>query len=64
MSDETTTIEIRKDGPLVVKNLKTLILSDGTKAEEKTMTVLCRCGMSQNKPYCDGSHKANGWTDG
>lgn len=62
MSEETR-IEVRKDGPLVVKNLKTLILPDGSTAEEKSMTVLCRCGLSAKKPYCDGSHKAQGWTD-
>ena len=62
MSEETR-IEVRKNGPLVVKHLKTLILPDGSEAEEKTMTVLCRCGMSANKPYCDGSHKTQGWTD-
>jgi len=24
---------------------------------------LCRCGASMNKPYCDGKHKADGYTD-
>ncbi len=35
----------------------------GTAYEVRNRVVLCRCGQSVNKPYCDGTHAAIKWQD-
>ena len=37
---------------------------DGTAYEIRNRNVLCRCGASSNKPYCDGTHASIRWHDG
>jgi len=37
---------------------------DGTPYEIRNRVVLCRCGQSRNKPYCDGAHVAVRFDDG
>jgi len=49
-------IQVLDDAPLVIIGESELLDGDG-----KTMKVadefhLCRCGLSKNKPYCDGTH--------
>ncbi len=36
---------------------------DGDKYEVRNRVVLCRCGSSRNKPYCDGGHASVRWSD-
>lgn len=36
---------------------------DGRSYEIRNRNVLCRCGHSGNKPYCDGSHASLRWRD-
>lgn len=50
------------NGPLRVSGNLELVSGTGRTVNKLTATSLCRCGHSNNKPYCDGSHKAAGFT--
>jgi len=52
-------IQVNAGGPYLVKGKGkvTLIDKDGTETVKEGTIALCRCGSSQNKPYCDGSYK-------
>ena len=68
-------IEICKNGPYLVSGKipvnqeKTIFDSEGNPLKTEVtknlcldnQTTLCRCGGSENKPFCDGSHRKNGF---
>lgn len=43
-------------GAIWIKGKVEIKTSDGKKIEKRNRVCLCRCGKSQNKPFCDGSH--------
>ena len=49
------------DGPLLLSGNFTIVAASGRKAWTGKKAALCRCGKSQNKPFCDGAHKAAGF---
>jgi CDGSH-type Zn-finger protein len=53
------TIKVRKNGPYLVTGGVELTDAEGNPIEPKNKGnyVLCRCGHSQTKPFCDGAHK-------
>lgn len=55
------TIRVRSNGPLLCTGEIEVYDADGTLLQRSSDLVLCRCGGSQNKPFCDGSHKALGF---
>jgi hypothetical protein len=50
-------------GPLWVRGGIAIVGSDGTDWERRNRVTLCRCGASNNKPFCDGSHASTGFTE-
>jgi len=62
---ENTNIKatVLANGPLMVEGSITIVKKDGSSEIKEEKTFLCRCGYSQNKPYCDGSHKINNFQD-
>ena len=56
-------IEIRENGPLRVTGPITITDKDGNNYSipEGQWVSFCRCGQSQNKPFCDVSHRDAGF---
>ena len=50
-----------KDGPLLVKGNVTIVGGAGRTSWQGRQIALCRCGASNNKPFCDGQHKKTGF---
>jgi CDGSH-type Zn-finger protein len=55
------TIEARPNGPYVVTGTIELRDTDGNVLSTQARTVLCRCGASTKKPFCDGTHSKIGF---
>ena len=56
------TIECKSDGPYLVKDLDTFANSKGDGIACQPVMALCRCGGSATKPFCDGTHRKNGFS--
>ena len=50
------------NGPLLVAGNLEVVSGTGRTIDLCEKVAFCRCGQSQNKPFCDGSHRAAGFT--
>lgn len=57
------TIKVRENGPYLVTGPVTLTDAEGNVYElpEGRAFVLCRCGRSSTKPFCDATHRQVGF---
>jgi CDGSH-type Zn-finger protein len=60
-----TTITVGRNGNLRVDGDFKIVDPEGNEygLQGRTVVSLCRCGFSQNKPFCDGSHKREGFQE-
>jgi len=56
-------ITVRKNAMLIVKGPMEITSMDGQSHTTRNKAALCRCGHSDNKPFCDASHKRCGFND-
>jgi uncharacterized Fe-S cluster protein YjdI len=57
-----TRIRASLNGPLLVSGGVRVVDAEGNLLYEGERAALCRCGGSANKPFCDGTHKTNGFS--
>lgn len=51
-----TKVEVMENGPLLVYGTLKVTHKDGASETKNKTTAFCRCGASNNKPFCDGAH--------
>ena len=60
---EERVIRAKANGPYLIPGDLLQVDEDGNPTEgTRKVVALCRCGGSSHKPYCDGTHKRNGFT--
>lgn len=56
------TIVVLNNGPLLINEPVNLVDHEGVAIQATKFPIaLCRCGLSQHKPLCDGAHKPAGF---
>ncbi len=58
---ELPKVKIMPDGPVRFMGACMVTLQDGTVVEKPNGVAICRCGGSASYPFCDSSHKTNGF---
>jgi len=58
---EKVNFSIMRNGPILAEGSFTILMSDGSEREVKSITSFCRCGLSKNQPFCDGTHNKEGF---
>lgn len=56
-SEDSVKIKLLVNGPIEFNGECVIVDKDGNESFKSGKFFLCRCGSSNNKPFCDGSHR-------
>ncbi len=56
-AERKTEVKVLENGPVIIKGNFKIIGTDGKEIQQKKVASICRCGHSENQPFCDGTHK-------
>lgn len=59
--EKPVTVKIMRDGPIVIKGTFKFIHGGKEKVIRDSIVSICRCGSSQQQPFCDGHHRKTGF---
>ncbi len=59
--NKMVSLKVNKNGSLKVTGEVEIVLPDGSTEIKSGRFSICRCGLSENKPFCDGAHKETGF---
>ena len=59
--EQPVSVKIMPDGPIVLKGTFTLVYNGNKKEIHDGMISICRCGVSDHMPFCDGQHRKTGF---
>ena len=56
-----TKITVNNNGSLIISGDMEIVDKNGNTYDlgGRDVVTLCRCGLSKNKPFCDGAHKGH-----
>lgn len=57
LAEDTFHIKLMDGGPYLLKGKFNIELESGEIISKEGNVALCRCGKSETKPFCDGTHK-------
>lgn len=61
--ENPVSVKIMSDGPIVIKGDFTFKYSGNTREIKGGIISICRCGVSNHLPFCDGAHRKSGFED-